>query len=407
LSTHLHISPNTCCTQRQLLGYLDGSLNPADARDVELHFTDCQICSDALDGLCMLSADDRLELMNNKNPFTASSEQSLRVASKKNRIWQIAAAVFLLFGAGLAYQQWKKHGPEDDKTLATVQQEPATPAEVQKEMPVPHAIEIDSVSKDANNPQDNDVKFTPPISTNTVNCPPDPPAPTVAAINVQDDAKYLYENKAEEDVAMKDKIVAANELKESEKVIISETKKPVASVKNIYPAPVVDNNNNFNSNFAPTSNYTNTEQLSHGAYQPKDTKGVTIGGARSKNATYVVDGIATKTVSKKENKAPAMQGYTGMDGKLHSLQENTENELALIKSAFNNNNYDSVITSAEKFLQTKSGAYNTEAQYYLALSYDAKNNRAQAITIMMQLKNAKGKFGKLAKKQLLAWQEAK
>jgi hypothetical protein len=274
-------------------------------------------------------------------------------------------------------------------------------------MPVPHAIEIDSVSKDANNPQDNDVKFTPPISTNTVNCPPDPPAPTVAAINVQDDAKYLYENKAEEDVAMKDKIVAANELKESEKVIISETKKPVASVKNIYPAPVVDNNNNFNSNFAPTSNYTNTEQLSHGAYQPKDTKGVTIGGARSKNATYVVDGIATKTVSKKENKAPAMQGYTGMDGKLHSLQENTENELALIKSAFNNNNYDSVITSAEKFLQTKSGAYNTEAQYYLALSYDAKNNRAQAITIMMQLKNAKGKFGKLAKKQLLAWQEAK
>jgi hypothetical protein len=43
----------------------------------------------------------------------------------------------------------------------------------------------------------------------------------------------------------------------------------------------------------------------------------------------------------------------------------------------------------------------------LALSYDAKNNRAQAITIMMQLKNAKGKFGKLAKKQLLAWQEAK
>ncbi|MCX8470764.1 MAG: hypothetical protein ORN55_03200, partial [Chitinophagaceae bacterium] len=203
MSTHLHISPNTCCTQRQLLGFLDGSLNAADVRDVELHFTDCQICSDALDGLCMLSADDRLELMNNKNPFTASSEQSLRVASKKNRIWQIAAAVFLLFGAGLAYQQWNKHGPEDDKTLATVQQEPATPAEVQKEMPVPHAIEIDSVSKDANNPQDNVVKFTPPISTNIVNCPPDPPALAVATINAQDDAKYLYENKADEDVATK------------------------------------------------------------------------------------------------------------------------------------------------------------------------------------------------------------
>src|SRR5262245_55839595 len=44
-------SSSACITQDVLLGYAERKLSPAETRRVEEHLTECELCSDALDGI--------------------------------------------------------------------------------------------------------------------------------------------------------------------------------------------------------------------------------------------------------------------------------------------------------------------------------------------------------------------
>ena len=51
---HNIFSETGCVQKDMLLKYRDGELNDTDKHDVERHLIDCELCSDALDGLALL-----------------------------------------------------------------------------------------------------------------------------------------------------------------------------------------------------------------------------------------------------------------------------------------------------------------------------------------------------------------
>ena len=43
-----------CIPEEKLLNYIEGKLSPQDANSVEQHLLECELCSDALEGLKLL-----------------------------------------------------------------------------------------------------------------------------------------------------------------------------------------------------------------------------------------------------------------------------------------------------------------------------------------------------------------
>lgn len=84
-------APSDCLSQQRLIGYLKGTLNEADTHKAEEHLVDCELCSEALDGLMLIK---------NENVLAAVSADIKNVAKRKeNRrrtvpfgIWIAAAA---------------------------------------------------------------------------------------------------------------------------------------------------------------------------------------------------------------------------------------------------------------------------------------------------------------------------
>lgn len=69
-----------CPSQQQLLDYVQGRLSVEEQREVEKHITDCELCSDALEGLAAIQQQDRIPVWLRQMKW-----QLLRKLRKKNR----------------------------------------------------------------------------------------------------------------------------------------------------------------------------------------------------------------------------------------------------------------------------------------------------------------------------------
>ncbi|MGI8893592.1 MAG: tetratricopeptide repeat protein [Bacteroidia bacterium] len=84
-------APSSCLTQQLLIGYLKGTLTEHETHKAEEHLIDCELCSEALDGLI---------LINNENVLAGVTADVKKVAhGKENKrrvapfgIWMAAAA---------------------------------------------------------------------------------------------------------------------------------------------------------------------------------------------------------------------------------------------------------------------------------------------------------------------------
>jgi hypothetical protein len=98
-TTYRHLPADPCLTQEQMLGYLDGTLTPAEQHACEVHMADCDMCSDALEGLQLVK--DRAVLSMPIKTGNEKEEAKVIPLGKPNkRIWYAAAAsVVLILGA--------------------------------------------------------------------------------------------------------------------------------------------------------------------------------------------------------------------------------------------------------------------------------------------------------------------
>lgn len=56
----IFVTTKQCPEQQHLLDYVQGRLSDAEQHDVEKHVADCELCSDALEGLAAISRKDRI-----------------------------------------------------------------------------------------------------------------------------------------------------------------------------------------------------------------------------------------------------------------------------------------------------------------------------------------------------------
>lgn len=102
--TYHQLPQDPCLTQDQILGYLDGTLSPQEQNACERHMVDCEMCSDALEGLQLVK--DRAVL---NGPLPSPSDKAeakvIPLAKPNKRIWYAAvASVVIILGAAFLFK---------------------------------------------------------------------------------------------------------------------------------------------------------------------------------------------------------------------------------------------------------------------------------------------------------------
>lgn len=102
--TYHQLPQDPCLTQDQILGYLDGTLSPREQNTCERHMVDCEMCSDALEGLQLVK--DRA-ILNAPLPAHPEKEEAkvIPLGKPNKRIWYAAAAtVVIILGAAFLFK---------------------------------------------------------------------------------------------------------------------------------------------------------------------------------------------------------------------------------------------------------------------------------------------------------------
>ncbi len=90
-----------CPEENILKAYHNNSLSKPEVRKVELHLADCEMCSDYLEGLSLLSGTGELD---NEAAFVVTEINKDR--SKKNRLWLYATAASVLLAISIFTFIW-------------------------------------------------------------------------------------------------------------------------------------------------------------------------------------------------------------------------------------------------------------------------------------------------------------
>jgi hypothetical protein len=427
VNTKPNILTESCCTQMQLLSYLGNKLGAQESAKVEDHFTNCALCSDAIDGLFSLSADERKALMDNKNPFVKEEIKPLQVGYKKNRIWQIASVILLLIGVGLGINKWTENSEEH--ALAKNETVETTKNEIQSDGGVVTQNSTETVNDaDKKINEIKTIETITPAKQNANDCPPGttPNAKTPAVSPAQMADKYKdFEAKADENDGLKAEAVSEKvAIEESAKAIeklptekpsedamvnVAVEEKAIAirkkeSVKNVLPAPVISNMSNYNytNNISNNASTTFTGNATGSASAPANSSPTY--NWNTKEALTVVSGKKQKT-AKRNEKANVDDEVARKEDKKISVSESNELVLQSITNLYGNKKYNEAIAQAETFLQTKAGANNAKALYYMALSYASINNINTAIEKMKLVAKGKSEFAKLAVEKLKDWEK--
>lgn len=107
-TTYRNLPEDPCLTEAQLYGYIDGKLTPQEQHVVEKHVLDCDMCSDALDGLALVKNREKAAFVPSVTDQQPATEKETKPADEKGgRIiplfgargrYAAAAAIILLLG---------------------------------------------------------------------------------------------------------------------------------------------------------------------------------------------------------------------------------------------------------------------------------------------------------------------
>lgn len=104
LKHKIHL-PTDCLSEKMLFDYIDNKLTPKEQHVVEKHLLDCELCSDALEGLEITKDRSRIKLINDiiNKRLSSSSEKEVRVISFNYKLAVSIAATIALLVIGVFF----------------------------------------------------------------------------------------------------------------------------------------------------------------------------------------------------------------------------------------------------------------------------------------------------------------
>ena len=107
-----------CISEQTMFDYIDNRLSPKECHLVEKHLLDCELCSDALEGLRMVKDRGRISFAKNeiaKKVFPDEKKETKIILFNFRVITGIAAALVLLIGVVFYFQQFTKKEAEQNE----------------------------------------------------------------------------------------------------------------------------------------------------------------------------------------------------------------------------------------------------------------------------------------------------
>jgi tetratricopeptide (TPR) repeat protein len=439
------------------LAYAEGKLNAEERYQVEKHLTDCELCSDALEGLSLLK--DKTKLPKLVAGINVAIDN--RVNKKEGRLFRfdfrmrLAVAALIIIVLGFTFL-FKYVFQEQKKDMMA--QRMLKDADITKEEKKPLEKHIDSTSSVEHESKIGGDLEKPKQHITTMDAEKIPGTGGESVVGTEKDMP-LITTKAEvsneglaADQQQKDESGYFRSL--GEKTIVTDTSKDLLEKKD---------EDKYNSNsFSFAQNYKNAtgenyrKEAADSTVVPVGTviesntqnqialnKSVTLSPAT--NASYAynteVDGKEEQTKSKADKKSGKMaktvppasanttvvasdylrgaedtryykaiqeynnNDYTGSKDLLESYLKDEPTDFNALYycgvSYYYLNQYDNAITSLEKAIKFKSNNFIETAQWYLALSYIGKKENNKADTLLNAIIKAKGSFKDQAEKKLL------
>ena len=127
MKSRIHnIFSETGCVQKDiLLKYRDGDLNDIQKHEVERHLIDCELCSDALEGLALLTSAKILDEISSEVQHTVRSPKGINISPQWRTIMIAASISFIAFLSFYTVKQFEKaKTPENILTKIEAQTKP-------------------------------------------------------------------------------------------------------------------------------------------------------------------------------------------------------------------------------------------------------------------------------------------
>jgi len=334
------IDHQDCISEERLLGYIEGKLSPQEANRVEQHLLECELCSDALEGLKMLPPDKAREITADLH-----SKIDQRVETGKGgkvlpfgSFYRIAAIIVLVALVGGGY--WlMKIGKEENNIAINQKSEPIATkdsAAVQFEAPV------GSVSSEKTSAsQKKEIRFSPPPISRDQDEDTDQPLTYSTTIESKDESNNRDDvGKTENDVISSqfDTFFTGNE------VAISKVE-------------------NSNANQKQASNAIEDYHSSQAAPASTETK----------SADMLSFEMNEKSVSKRK-----------------SVSDSTDVSSVFLraKSNYDQKNFDLAANDFEKLTKDTTSKYYDDSKWYLANCYMRTGRNSKARKLLQEISNS-------------------
>jgi hypothetical protein len=330
-----------CIPEERMLAYIGGKLSPQEANQVEQHLLECELCSDALEGLKMLPPDKARVITAELN---SKIDQRIAETGKAGKVLPFGsfyrlAAVFVLaalFGGGYLLV---KDSKEKNSIALNQQLQPAVNKDstvIQFEAPA------GSVSqKEESTPLKKEIRFSPPPISH------DQGEDTVQSlayspvIESKDDSKPLVEVSKTENGNIKsqsDSFYNGNEVAMSKVEISNANQKQASNAIEDY----------HSSQAAPASTETNSADMS--SFE-----------------------MSAKKASKSKNVSDSTY--------LNSI-------FLQAKSNYDQKNFDLAANDFEKLVKDTTSKYYDDSKWYLANCYMRTNRNTKARTLLQEISNS-------------------
>lgn len=148
---HTIYNSTECLSEKMLFDYIDNKLSQKERHIVEKHLLDCEMCSDALEGLELVKDRNRIALIKEaiaKRVAESSKKEAIVVSFNYKLVFSVAATIALLV-VGVFYFNTigLKESAKGDMAELKQNESPATTADAPPPPPAPMDEEATSVSQ--------------------------------------------------------------------------------------------------------------------------------------------------------------------------------------------------------------------------------------------------------------------
>jgi tetratricopeptide (TPR) repeat protein len=454
-------SETDCLSSKTILAYVEGKLSADERYLVERHLTDCELCSDAVEGLSLLKNKSKLPKL-----FAGINVAIDKKANKKeSRVFRFdfrmrlaaAALIIVIFGITFLFKYIFHEQRNNMMAQRMIKESKMTKGE-KKAIENKFDSVVNTEQESKNIPGDNpnqsiiikDAKTNPGTGGESGNgkgkekdiplviIPKAEGSKTTIVTEQQKDVSGFYRNEAEKSEVDSSKVLlektdadknysnnisfaqdyksaSGESLKKAVTDSISFSSSLADESKAQTQSPVVTYNSNTTNNNVTYANNINkvvakeevqTKTKSNNKPEKKSQNqnqtptSATITTTNLDDLGGTMDNRYSTGVQKYHN-----NDYIGSKDTLESYLKDNPNDFNALYycgvSCYFLNQYDSAITYLEKAVKYNASTYLETAQWYLALSYIGKNENKKAVKLLNEIIKANGNFKTQSEQKLL------